>query len=79
MMERRDLERREEISRTLTRAVIQDGYSAITLDLLRDSFHVPLEAAERIVSRLVRAGLMVDAGHGVWLRSTRPAPAQLSL
>ena len=68
---RRDTTRRAEVVRTVLEEIVHGGAPFITIDGLRDSLQVSPEAATRIVERLVSAGVLVEAGHGIW---TRVAP-----
>ena len=68
---RRDTTRRAEVVRTVLEDTRHGGAPIVTNDALRSSLQVPPEAATRIVERLVSAGLLTQAGQGVW---TRVAP-----
>ena len=68
---RRDTTRRAEVVRTVLEEIVHGGAPFITIEGLRDSLQVSPEAATRIVERLVSAGVLVEAGQGVW---TRVAP-----
>ena len=70
-MNRRDTTRRAEVVRTVLEEIVHGGAPFVTIDGLRDSLQVSREAATRIVERLVSAGVLVEAGPGVW---TRVAP-----
>ena len=70
-LNRRDTTRRAEVVRTVLEEIVHSGAPFVTISGLRDSLHVSPEAASRIVDRLVSAGLLVEAGQGVW---TRVAP-----
>jgi hypothetical protein len=68
---RRDTTRRAEVVRTVLEEIVHGGSPFVTIDGLRNSLQVSPEAATRIVERLVSAGVLVQAGQGVW---TRVAP-----
>jgi len=70
-LNRRDTTRRAEVVRTVLEEIVHGGAPFVTIDGLRDSLQVSREAATRIVERLVSAGVLVEAGPGVW---TRVAP-----
>lgn len=70
-LNRRDTTRRAEVVRTVLEEIVHRGAPFVTVEGLRDSLHVSPEAATRIVDRLVSAGLLTEAGQGVW---TRVAP-----
>jgi hypothetical protein len=70
-LNRRDTTRRAEVVRTVLEEIVHGGAPFVTVEALRDSLQVSSEAANRIVERLVSAGLLVEAGQGVW---TRVAP-----
>ena len=67
-LNRRDTTRRAEVVRTVLEEIVQGGAPFVTIDGLRYSLQVSPEAATRIVERLVSAGVLVSAGHGVWAR-----------
>ena len=70
-LNRRDTTRRAEVVRTVLEEIVHGGAPFVTIDGLRDSLQLSPEAATRIVERLVSAGVLVEAGPGVW---TRVAP-----
>jgi hypothetical protein len=67
-LNRRDTTRRAEVVRTVLEEIVHGGAPFVTIDGLRDSLQVSSEAATRIVERLVSAGVLVEAGPGVWTR-----------
>jgi predicted transcriptional regulator of viral defense system len=67
-LNRRDTTRRAEVVRTVLEEIVHGGAPFVTIDGLRDSLQVSSEAATRIVERLVSAGVLVQAGRGVWTR-----------
>lgn len=71
-LNRRDTTRRAEVVRTVLEEIVHGGAPFVTIDGLRDSLQVSSEAATRIVERLVSAGVLVQAGQGVWTRASFP-------
>jgi predicted transcriptional regulator of viral defense system len=67
-LNRRDTTRRADVVRTVLEEIVHGGAPFVTIDGLRDSLQVSSEAATRIVERLVSAGVLVQAGRGVWTR-----------
>jgi DNA-binding Lrp family transcriptional regulator len=67
-LNRRDTTRRAEVVRTVLEEIVHGGAPLVTIDGLRDSLQLSPEAATRIVERLVSAGVLVEAGQGVWTR-----------
>jgi Mn-dependent DtxR family transcriptional regulator len=65
---RRDTTRRAEVVRTVLEEIVHGGAPFVTIDGLQTSLQVSPEAATRIVQRLVSAGLLTQAGQGVWTR-----------
>ena len=70
-LNRRDTTRRAEVVRTVLEEIVHGGVPFVTIDGLRDALQVTPDAATRILERLVSAGLLTQAGQGVW---TRVAP-----
>ena len=67
-IERRETERRAEVVRAVVDHVVHKRDTTVTLEGLQDSLHIPPEAAGRIVSRLVSAGIVREVSYGVWCR-----------
>lgn len=67
-LNRRDTTRRAEVVRTVLEEIVHGGAPFVTIDGLKNSLQVSPEAATRIVERLVSAGVLVQAGQGVWTR-----------
>jgi hypothetical protein len=67
-LNRRDTTRRAEVVRTVLEEIVHGGAPFVTIDRIRDALQVSPEAATRIVERLVSAGVLVEAGQGVWTR-----------
>jgi Mn-dependent DtxR family transcriptional regulator len=70
-LNRRDTTRRAEVVRAVLEEIVHGGVPFVTIDGLGSALQVSPEAATRIVERLVSAGLLIQADHGVW---TRVAP-----
>jgi hypothetical protein len=67
-LNRRNTTRRAEVVRTVLEEIVHGGSPLVTIDGLRVALQVSHEAATRIVERLVSAGLLTQAGQGVWTR-----------
>jgi len=67
-VDRRNTARRTEIVQAVLDEIVHGGVSVVTVDRLQESVQVPSEVAKRIVDRLVSAGLLTEAGRGVWVR-----------
>ena len=70
--ERRDKSRRAEVVRAVIARVVQNPSVTLTVGTLQQWLQVPVEAAERILMRLVDSGLMREVRHGEWVRGTWP-------
>lgn len=67
-IERRERERRAEVVRAVVDHVVHRAETTVTLEGLQDFLHVPPDAAGRIVSSLVNAGIVKEVRDGVWSR-----------
>jgi DNA-binding IscR family transcriptional regulator len=67
-IERRERERRAEVVRAVVDHVVHRAETTVTLEGLQDFLHVPADAAGRIVSSLVNAGIVKEVRDGVWSR-----------
>jgi DNA-binding IscR family transcriptional regulator len=67
-IERRDQGRRAEVVRAVVDHVVHKAETTVTLEGLQDFLHVPSTAANRILSRLVSAGIVREVRDGVWGR-----------
>jgi DNA-binding IscR family transcriptional regulator len=67
-IERRERGRRAEVVRAVVDHVIHKAETIVTLEGLQDFLHVPPDAAGRIVSSLVNAGIVREVRDGVWNR-----------
>jgi hypothetical protein len=56
--------------------VVHKTETTVTLDGLQDFLHIPRDAAGRIVSSLVNAGIVREVRAGLWQRvPDRPSPS----
>jgi predicted transcriptional regulator len=69
-MDRRDTTRRAELVRSVVAGVVRNPYAVITSEALEQWLHVSHAVAERILARLVSAGLIREVQAGVWARSS---------
>ena len=67
-IERRESGRRSEVVRAVVDHVVHKPETTLTLEGLQDFLHVPPDAANRIVSSLVSAGIVKEVRDGVWTR-----------
>ncbi len=67
-MERREGGRRAEVVRAVVDHVVHKAETTVTLEGLQDFLQVPPDAANRIVSSLVNAGIVKEVRDGVWIR-----------
>ena len=67
-IERRERGRRAEVVRAVVNHVVHKAETIVTLEGLQDFLHVPPDAAGRIVSSLVNAGIVREVRDGVWNR-----------
>ena len=67
-IERREKGRRAEVVKAVVDHVVHKAESTVTLEGLQDFLHIPQEAAGRIVSSLVNAGIVREVRDGVWTR-----------
>ena len=67
-MERRERGRRAEVVKAVVDHVVHKAETTVTLGGLQDFLHIPQDAAGRIVSSLVNAGIVREVREGVWTR-----------
>jgi len=67
-IERREKGRRAEVVKAVVDHVVHKAEGTVTLEGLQDFLHIPQDAAGRIVSSLVNAGLVREVRDGVWTR-----------
>ena len=68
-MERRDIARRAELVRWVVDEIVQNPGVQLSVATLAEWLHVSADVAERILDRLVDAGLVREVRRGVWARS----------
>jgi DNA-binding IscR family transcriptional regulator len=76
-IERRERERRAEVVKAVVDHVVHKTETTVTLEGLRDFLHIPQDAAGRIVSSLVNAGLVREVRDGVWTRVPELPPTSM--
>ena len=67
-IERREKGRRAEVVKAVVDHVVHKAETTVTLECLQDFLLIPQEAAGRIVSSLVNAGIVREVRNGVWSR-----------
>ena len=67
-IERRERGRRAEVVKAVVDHVVHRTEGTVTLEGLQDFLHIPQDAAGRIVSSLVNAGIVREVRDGVWTR-----------
>ena len=67
-IERRERGRRAEVVRAVVDHVVHKAQTTVTLEGLQDFLHIPQDAAGRIVSSLVNAGIVRPVREGLWER-----------
>jgi DNA-binding IscR family transcriptional regulator len=67
-IERRERGRRAEVVKAVVDHVVHKTETTVTLDGLQQFLRIPHEAAGRIVSSLVNAGIVREVREGVWTR-----------
>jgi DNA-binding IscR family transcriptional regulator len=68
-IERREKGRRAEVVRAVVDHVVHKTETTVTLEGLEDFLHIPQDAAGRIVSSLVNAGIVREVKAGLWQRN----------
>jgi hypothetical protein len=76
-IERREKGRRAEVVKAVVDHVVHKAESTVTLEGLQTFLQIPQEAAGRIVSSLVSAGIVREVRDGVWTRVADLPPASL--
>jgi DNA-binding IscR family transcriptional regulator len=67
-IERREKGRRADVVRAVVDHVVHKAETTVTLEGLQDFLHIPQDAAGRIVSSLVNAGIVREIKSGLWQR-----------
>ncbi len=66
--ERRNLSSRAAIVRRVIDGVVQNPSVTLTVNTLQQRLGVPMDAAQRILDRLVSSGLVREVQKGIWAR-----------
>ena len=66
--ERRNMSSRAAIVRRVINDVVQNPSVTLSVNTLQQWLGVPMEAAQRILDRLVSSGLVKEVQKGVWAR-----------
>ena len=74
--ERRDIKQRAAIVQHIIEGVVQNPSVTLTVNSMQAWLGVPLDAAQRILSRLASSGLVREVQRGVWARGTWPGAQQ---
>jgi hypothetical protein len=78
-IDRRDKRRRQEVIRSVVDQIVRNGDSRVTIESLRDLLDIPEDAARRVVTSLVSAGIVREVRPGVWyhaLKFSTQSPSQ---
>ena len=70
--ERRNLATRGAVVKRVIDSVLQNPSVTLRVDTLQQWLGVSLDAAERILARLVSSGLVREVQRGVWARGSWP-------
>lgn len=70
--ERRDIRGRAAVVQRVIDGIVQNPSVTLTVSTLQQWLGVPLDAAERILSRLASSGLVREVQKGVWARGSWP-------
>ena len=76
--ERRNVRERGALVQRLIKGVLQNPSLTLSVETLQAWLNVPVDAAQRILTNLVSAGLLREVGRGVWVPGPLPG-AQPSL
>ena len=77
--ERRNVRERSALVRRLIKGVLQNPSLTLSVETLQAWLNVPVDAAERILTNLVSAGLVREVRRGVWVPGPLPAAVRLLL
>jgi predicted transcriptional regulator len=66
--ERRNMSRRAAIVRRVVDSIVQNPSATLSVNTLQQWLGVPMDAAQRILDRLVSSGLVKEVQRGVWAR-----------
>lgn len=70
LQERRNLAQRAAVVQRVISSVLENPSVTLSVDTLQMWLNVPMEAAQRILARLVSSGLVREVHRGVWVRNT---------
>ena len=70
--ERRNIPERTAVIRNIINDVIQNPSVTLSVETLQAWLNVPMDAAQRILTRLTSSGLLREINNGVWVRGTLP-------
>jgi DNA-binding IscR family transcriptional regulator len=70
--ERRNMRERRALVQRLIKGVLQNPSLTLSVETLQAWLNVPVDAAERILTNLVSAGLVREVRSGVWVPSPLP-------
>ena len=70
--ERRNIAERAAVVRQVINSIVQNPSVTLSVNTLQAWLGVPVEAAQRILQRLVSSGLIREVQRGVWARATWP-------
>jgi len=71
-VERRNIAERAAVVRQVINSIVQNPSVTLSVATLQAWLGVPMEAAQRILQRLVSSGLIREVQRGVWARGTWP-------
>lgn len=70
--ERRNNRTRSALVQRVIDSVVQNPSVTLSVNTLQQWLDVPLDAAQRILQRLAKSGLVQEVQRGVWARGTWP-------
>ena len=70
--ERRNVRERGALVQRLLKGVLQNPSLTLSVETLQAWLNVPVDAAERILTKLVSAGLVREVSSGVWVPGPLP-------
>ena len=76
--DRRNVKRRAQLLQRVIAEVVQGSLTTLTLDSLELRLGLARDAAERIIRRLVSAGVLQEVRRGMWARRGWAAAHQTS-
>lgn len=76
--ERRNVRERGALVQRLIKGVLQNPSLTLSVETLQAWLNVPVDAAQRILTNLVSAGLLREVGSGVWVPGPLPGAQAVS-